>query len=162
MSVITSQDIRKMADKPIKNTFRGILRVSNITDLIENTPDEFLNNVYYGEHDINTEWKPIGDQSTISALNGAVARFNENATNKRDLKLPVTDSRGYFLNLFLGENEVTIGTDSTASNINLTARSPYFSTVNAELITMGKEPIKLLADKNTLADDITLKIDLKK
>lgn len=159
MSVITSQDIRKMADKPIKNTFRGILRVSNITDLIENTPDEFLNNVYYGEHDTTTEWKPIGDQSTVSALNGAVARFNENAKNKRNLKLPVTDSRGYFLNLFLGENEVTIGTDSTTSNINLTARSPYFSTVNAELITMGKEPIKLLANKNTLSDDITLKIE---
>jgi hypothetical protein len=152
-------EIRKMGNKPIKTTYKGILRVSNITDLIENAPDEYLSSVYYGTHDINTEWKPIGDQSTSAAFNGSIARFNEDISGKRGLKLPVTDSRGYFLNLFLGENDATIGIDSKISQLNTNSSEIYFPIVTVDTLTIGKEPLKLLKNKNVLNDNIILHIE---
>lgn len=96
---------RDVTNKPITNTYKGILRVGNNIDTIENIPDDFLHSAYYSDN-----WSGDGFNITRNFL-------DEESPNKRysikdeysNLKLPVTDSMGNFLNFALGQNSSEIG-----------------------------------------------------
>lgn len=127
--------LRNMAKKPVEDTFQGILRVSNYKELETGVADEYLNSVYYGE---STEADlRSGTQETSSAYYGSIERFvkdEDNDPNYRTLKLPVTDSRGYFLNLFLGEYDATIGIKSEIGEVNA---SKYFPIIKSNKFHVG-------------------------
>lgn len=132
------QALRNMANKPVEETFQGILRVSNYKELEDNIPDEYLNSKYYGKDDSATWNDTI--QDTIFAYYGNVNRFifdEENDKNYRNLKLPVTDSRGYFLNLFLGESSSTIGINQEIGEIDKTSTKKYFPIIKSNILKVG-------------------------
>lgn len=151
------QVLRTMASKPVEETFQGILRVSNYKELQDNTPDEYLNKKYYGIDNTAT-WKD-SIQDTIFAYYGNVNRFIKNAENDKDyrnLKLPVTDSRGYFLNLFLGEADSTIGIKQEIGEIDKTAAKKYFPIIKTNILKIGTTAFNI-ADIIS-SDDVTLNI----
>lgn len=102
---------RIMADQSIARSFKGILRVADIKDLKDGVADEFFNKEYYGA--------PTGALSSIQdkfydsayrALMGATVRYSVE-DEYRENKVPVTDSLGYYINLNLGAESSTIGSD---------------------------------------------------
>ncbi len=100
---------RVVANLPIDESYKGILRVGNNIDLQNNTPDKFLDQTYYVSSS-NYYWEGNGINSIHSFIdeNGSKARYIFRDTYSQ-LKLPVTDSMGRFLNFSLGENSVEIG-----------------------------------------------------
>lgn len=148
--------LRNMANKPVENTFQGILRVSNYKELQNNIPDNFLNSIYYGV-DNSATWKD-SEQNTHDAYYGNISRFvkgKDADKSYRNLKLPVTDSRGYFLNLFLGEADSTIGIDSAIGEINSTG-SKYFPIIKTNYLKIGTIPTEI--DDTVNADSVSLNI----
>lgn len=103
---------RNMSGKAIKNTYLGILRVGNNITL--NVNDNFLTPEYYASSD--TEWTGAGINSTHDFLSGAQLRF-VTYNDYTELKLPVTDSMGNFLNFSLGETSALIGTESISGSL---------------------------------------------
>lgn len=96
---------RNMSGKAIKNTYLGILRVGNNITL--NVNDNFLTPEYYTTN--ISEWTGNGINSTHEFLSGAQLRF-VTYNDYTNIKLPVTDSMGNFLNFSLGEESALIGT----------------------------------------------------
>lgn len=143
-------DERNVTDKPITETYKGILRVGNNIDIIEDIPDDFLHSAYFSD-----EWSGDGFNITRSFL-------DEESPNKRysikdaysNLKLPVTDSMGNFLNFALGQNSSEIGKMPSAGKI-LDCTKQFndedkktFTVVNSNnYIVMGLSPRVLEASK---------------
>ena len=100
-----------MTGKAISNTYKGILRISNNIDILNNVEDKFLNDNYYFQSD-SEEWAGNGTQSTENYLSdsSSVKRFKSD-DEYLNVKIPVTDSCGNFLNIFLGAESSTIGSD---------------------------------------------------
>lgn len=96
---------RNMSGKAIKKTYLGILRVGNNITL--NVNDNFLTPEYYTTN--KNEWTGNGINSTHEFLSGAQLRF-VTYNDYTNIKLPVTDSMGNFLNFSLGEESALIGT----------------------------------------------------
>lgn len=100
---------RSVATTPIAESYLGILRVGNNVDLINETPDNILDPTYYTNEE--------GNDLNTSGINVTHSFINSETPNARysgrdaysNLKLPVTDSVGHFLNLSLGENGAEIG-----------------------------------------------------
>ena len=104
-----NQNIRAVANSAIKNTYKGILRVGNNIDLQNNTPDKLLDSTYYVT-DSSYQWAADGINSIYSFISpdGSKARYIFRDEYSQ-LKLPVTDSMGHFLNFSLGETSTEIG-----------------------------------------------------
>ena len=102
---------RNMAGKPITSTYKGILRISNNIDITEGTKDAFLNDEYYLAKG-SDKWSGDGLQQTHSFLseNSSTRRF-KSADEYLNLKIPVTDSAGNYLNFSLGSDSSLIGSD---------------------------------------------------
>lgn len=138
---------REVGSTPIAQSFKGILRVSNIKEL-DNTPDVLLNPNYYGEYIPNSSnpiWEPEGTQSTKEALNGENKRYsygNEYTT----LKLPVTDSMGNCLNFSLGTHSSLIGNELNDGKWSLDA-TPFY-TLTADSIKIGLSAVDLESKKS--------------
>lgn len=101
---------RDMAGKAITFSYKGILRISNNVNLINNVADKFLEKTYY--FDNNSEaWTGTGENITHDFLTGD---FDKKRYISSDvyttLKLPVTDSMGNFMNFSLGSDGMLIGT----------------------------------------------------
>ena len=109
MSDIQTASERDVTLKPITETYKGILRVGNNNDSYENIPDDFLNPIYFTSS-TDTAWVGDGFNITRSFL-------DEESPNERystkdsysNLKLPVTDSMGNFLNFALGQSSSEVG-----------------------------------------------------
>lgn len=110
-------DIRNMAGKPITATYKGILRISNNKDLIDNKADNFLNDEYYFTENSGA-WFGDGVQLTHDFLSSdsAIKRFKSEDIFS-DLKVPVTDSMGNFMNFYLGVDSSLIGSNSECGMI---------------------------------------------
>ena len=104
----TYKEERDMAGKAISNTYKGILRISNNSELVKYTKDTFLSEDYYFKSD-SDEWVGGGQNLTKTFFSdSSTGRFNfEDAYT--NLKLPVTDSMGNYLNFSLGVNGTLIG-----------------------------------------------------
>lgn len=133
---------REVGSTPIAQSFKGILRVSNIKEPTT-TADVFLNPDYYGEYIPtinNLTWEPEGIQSVEDALSGKNKRYFY-GNDYTVLKLPVTDSMGNYLNFSLGTSSSLIGNDLNDGMWSLDT-TPFYS-VSADSIKIGLSGIDL-------------------
>lgn len=124
---ITKQQNRIMGEYSISKSFKGILRIANIIDLIKNEEDIFFNPAYYGKPSklLNIsggalQSQQIGWNTPSKGMDGSIDRYSNNndLIKDDDLKVgrvPMTDSMGNYLNWNIGYTGVTIGSDE---NIN--------------------------------------------
>lgn len=104
-----SSNPRSVANTPITKSYLGILRVGNNIDLSNGISDTLLDPTYYTDNTSNT-WVGTGTNSTRSFIDkeSPNARYGYRDAYS-NLKLPVTDSVGHFLNFALGIEETEIG-----------------------------------------------------
>lgn len=134
-----------MSGKAISNTYKGILRISNNIDIFNNVKDKFLNDNYYFQTN-SDEWAGNGIQLTQDFLSesSSVKRY-KSEDEYLNVKVPLTDSCGNFLNIFLGVSGSTIGSNcamgivSPATNQFNDNDNKTFSVLNAiDSIIIGR------------------------
>lgn len=129
---------RDMLNKPISSTFKGILRISNNNNLDTLSNDKFLSDEFYIEKD-SSRWFGGGINLTQNFLSDDIKtnRFSSD-DEYTNLKVPVTDSMGNYLNFSLGERGTLIGSTST---IVLEEKDAIlgFKTLKASSLEIGKE-----------------------
>ena len=123
---MAKEPTRTMGQQSISKSFKGILRISHIMELIEGENDIFtsnLNSTYYGNPDdlLNISGSAYKSdtycyQTAIKAFDGGINRYNSSNPNigNDTLKLhrvPLTDSMGNYLNWNVGSDGVTIGSE---------------------------------------------------
>ena len=118
-----------MGEMSIAKSFKGILRISHILELIKNEQDVFCNPSYYGRPTklMNIsggtyETDEIGFRMASKGMDGSITRYGESNAliAGDDLKVgrvPMTDSMGNYLNWNIGYNGVTIGSDENINSI---------------------------------------------
>lgn len=115
----TKLENRIMGEYSIAKSYKGILRIAHIIDLIQGEPDTFLNPTYYGtpsaKVNINLTSQNSKQKGTPTAEHslkgdGSVKRYisDDPLKNKR---VPMTDSMGNYLNWNVGIQGVTIGSN---------------------------------------------------
>lgn len=138
---------RIVGDQPIAKSFKGILRVSNVKEPT-NSPDVFLHKDYYGEYKSNEKmplWEPVGDQNMEPVLTGENERYVI-GDRYTELRIPVTDSIGNYMNFSLGSAGSLIGSNSSTGNWTLNGVPFYI--LDSETINIGLEPIKSINEKS--------------
>lgn len=126
---------RIMGEQSIANSFRGILRIGHISPLLYDKNGDIKSDKLYtitkeGKLTVNnsngyyiTQKERGNDGSKLlnlssvqntatNALSGNLNRYNESNTSIESIRInqvPLTDSLGNFLNWFVGESKVTIG-----------------------------------------------------
>lgn len=111
-----------MGEYSIAKSYKGILRIAHIVDLIQGVNDQFLNPAYYGSPkfrlDISGKSNPskqTGVQSAIHALKGqsqvGISRYDFPEDELKNRRVPMTDSMGNYLNWNVGHDGVTIGSN---------------------------------------------------
>lgn len=112
----TSIEERKVTDKPIKDSYKGILRIAPFFDISDIKDDNYKNeNLYcYDECNVLSSYK--SQVSAYPALIGNTVRYNFPDDELKHCKLPVTDSVGNYLNWNVGLNGVTIGSQYSHDN----------------------------------------------
>lgn len=148
-------ELRDMSGKAITETYKGILRVSNNKNLINNVDDVFLSKSYYFSTEENEAktFEGNGIQATTPFLDSALdyKRFQSDDLYK-NFKLPVTDSMGNFLNIALGCGSSLIGTypeageiisgknfDESSSISVLTSEHPVYIGLSKKDLKLSKE-----------------------
>ena len=130
----TTIEERKVTDKQIKDSYKGILRIAPFFDVSDIKDDNYKNkNLYcYDECDILSSHK--SQVSAYHALIGNSVRYNFPDDELKHCRLPVTDSVGNYLNWNVGLNGVTIGSQESND-----IQSEFFQTEN---ICVGLEKNK--------------------
>ena len=108
----TNPEERNMAGKFIEQTYKGILRVANNIDLTEGEDDEFLSPTYYAND--NTSYHRGLNEVRQFLVEGDENKRFSSTYSYTNLKLPVTDSMGNYLNFSLGVNGSLIGSTKTS------------------------------------------------
>ena len=110
-------DYRVMGDYSISKSYKGILRIAHIMETVGTEKDYFLNPTYYGAPtslmDISgsdESSKIYGFPNASVGFEGKVKRYLSDKEYK-DMKLPMTDSMGNYLNWNIGVDGTTIGSD---------------------------------------------------
>ena len=113
-----------MGDYSIAKSYKGILRIGPILDLVRDKDDELFNSTYYGRPRalvdlskglVNADEK--GFRNPHDGLSGQISRYVniDEEGNIRDelrhLRVPMTDSMGNFLNWHIGLDGITIGSN---------------------------------------------------
>lgn len=123
---------RVMGDYSIAKSFKGILRIGHILDLMKDQKDEYFNPTYYGRPNflLNIsggayESNQNGYPNPIKGMDGTISRYagnSEEADDLKDRRVPMTDSMGNYLNWNIGLDGVTIGNneDINGHEIDLT------------------------------------------
>lgn len=169
---------REMADQPIARSFQGILRITGIYEKQDSQEDEFFNPFYYGKPEGYTS-DQLSYPDSINAKSffegsGNSSRYSFKDDKYRDKKLPVTDSIGNYLNLNVGEDSTTIGSDeenngNDASTVTFTqvlspgkfTQEKIFSVLNANRVVVGREERVNPTEKNIKSNVVggTVNID---
>lgn len=161
---------RVMVDQAISNSFKGILRISNVKDLETyydgptktQIKDEFLVDTYYGDYKPTIDydgnlvtWSPEGLQTTVEALTGDNARYvtDSEFTN---LKIPVTDSLGHLLNFSLGAESASIGMNATLIDFTFDNTGITFPVLECDLVKAGLTERVIEQDKKAETGYITI------
>lgn len=100
-----------MAEQSIAKSFRGILRIANVKECTDKDDDVFFNPIYYGTPTKGTASESTGYDTAYNGLSGSLIRYSFPDDKYRHAMLPVTDSLGNYLNINLGPDGVTIGSD---------------------------------------------------
>lgn len=124
MAVQTKRQNRIMGEYSIAKSYKGILRIAHIVDLIQGVNDQFLNPAYYGSPKFRLDIsgksnssKQTGVQSAIHALKGqsqvGISRYDFPEDELKNRRVPMTDSMGNYLNWNVGHDGVTIGSNDS-------------------------------------------------
>lgn len=161
---------REMGDKPIAQTFQGILRVAGLQELDPATEDVFLDSKYYGNLVGGISSQAFYYDSASIALSGGLERYKSDDPYKAN-KVPVTDSLGYYLNINFGSESTTIGKDEGNNGNNADKTTFYqifspnevqqdvvFPVFETKDVVIGLEPIKESEYKSVIKTG-TLEID---
>lgn len=100
-----------MADQSIAKSFRGILRIANITETVEQSKEMFLNPDYFGTPKGGVSDENKGYNTAYPALSGALERYAYPDDPYKTNKVPITDSLGNYLNINVSADSVTFGSD---------------------------------------------------
>lgn len=120
-------DYRIMGEYSIAKSYKGILRIAHILDLVQNEDDTYFNTTYYGTP--NTlmnisggayESSEMGYATPIDGMNGNISRYSSSnpkieGDDLRIQRVPMTDSMGNYLNWNIGVEGTTIGSDENIS-----------------------------------------------
>lgn len=178
---------RTMGEYSIAKSFKGILRISHIMELIDGEPDYFLSPTYYGtpKRLMNISGgtyasKEVGYQTAIKAMQkgGGIERYEENniRIGNDPLKLnrvPMTDSMGNYLNWNIGLDGITIGSneDINGNELSITSFKQFqgekdfivyqekiFPVVQTRDLTVGLEN-KMISSNKKGINNCTLSIE---
>lgn len=143
---IQKLDNRIMGEYSISKSFKGILRIAHILEMVNNEEDKLFNSTYYGipKSLMNIsggayEAEEIGYNTPIDGMTGSIARYTSANTKVGEdellnYRVPMTDSMGNFLNWNIGLDGVTIGSNedinSTAINIEPFKQNDYYPLYN--------------------------------
>lgn len=151
---------RIMGEQSISKSYKGILRISHIMELIDGEPDDFLNPKYYGNPDklLNISGGSYSSESfcyqtPITGMSNNMRRYNSsNIRIDNDIlklnRLPLTDSMGNYLNWNIGTNGVTIGSDDNINGVH------NFPILESKEIVIGLENKILPNNKKGVTDSL--------
>ena len=126
-------ETRIMAEKSIAKSYKGILRIAHILDLVRDEKDVLFNPTYYSKPKAlmnisggTFESPEVGFHNPIKGMDGSIARYSSEAKDEDELltnRVPMTDSMGNFLNWNLGLDGVTIGTNEEINSSSIKLES---------------------------------------
>lgn len=102
---------RVMAEQSIAKTFKGILRVANVQEATNQDEDVYFNPIYYGTPTKGIASESTGYDSAYNVLSGSLLRYTFPGDDYKNAKAPVTDSLGNYMNINVGADSVTFGSD---------------------------------------------------
>ena len=122
---------RVMGDYSIAKSFKGILRIAHILELVKTEQDFYKNPTYYGRPGKlmnisggSYESNEIGYPNPSKGMDGTITRYS--STNEligdddlRVNRVPMTDSMGNYLNWNIGFTGVTIGSDDDINSTSI-------------------------------------------
>lgn len=121
-----------MGEKSIAKSFKGILRISHILDLVKGEDDELFNPTYYGRPKSliniagnNYQSMEKGFHNPKAGMDGTISRYvhTDETTGQDELldkRIPLCDSMGNYLNWNVGLNGVTIGSNEDINSNSIT------------------------------------------
>lgn len=104
-------EYRVMAEQSIAKTFKGILRVANVQEATDKDEDVYFNPIYYGTPTKGIASESTGYDSAYNVLSGSLLRYTFPGDDYKNAKAPVTDSLGNYMNINVGADSVTFGSD---------------------------------------------------
>lgn len=140
---------RIMCNQSIANSFKGILRLSPITDGDKN--DEFLEPQYYTNFSDEISKLNFADGSYNGTEKGLFGELNRYSGDDKfyNGKLPVTDSVGNYMNMNLGIDGTVFGSKEDRKNNN-DFKNGCFPVIESNSIVIGLEKIKQNRSKETV------------
>lgn len=149
---------RDTQNKNISDSFRGILRITNVSDVtnIGDDFDTFSNNKLYAtnENNLNPQLHN-GFIQTFEVLNGKSKRY-------QDGKIPVTDSMGNFLYWNIGKEGISIGSkvfETTGQTILSTTDSIISNFLFAKSIFIKNDSYNLLFEPSDFSNNTIIGIE---
>ena len=140
-------EYRVMGDYSISKSYKGILRIAHIMETVGTEKDYFLNPTYYGAPtslmDISgngEESKVYGFPNASVGFEGKVKRYISDKEYK-NMKLPMTDSMGNYLNWNIGIEDTTIGSDEQNNGYSIFRDRVLQDDYNEEIIQPKVFPI---------------------
>lgn len=178
---------RIMGEYSIAKSYKGILRIAHIMELVDDEPDYFLSPTYYGNPKqlLNISGgtyaaKEYGYQTAIKGMQkgGGLERYDtRNGRIGNDPlrlhRVPMTDSMGNYLNWNVGTDGVTIGSneDINGNEFSITKFKQFqgekdfivyqekiFPILQSRDLTVGMENMMVASNKKGI-NDTTLSIE---
>lgn len=175
---------RTMGEYSISKSYKGILRISHIMELVDTESDDFLNPTYFGNPSelMNISGgtyksKEYGYQTAIKGMQpgGGIQRYESSnpriSVDKLKLnRVPMTDSMGNYMNWNVGLDGVTIGSneDINGNDYSISSfkqwqntksstvyQSTIFPVLETQELTVGLENKILRSNKKAVNKSIT-------
>lgn len=160
-----------MALQSISKSFKGILRIANVQEATIKEEDYFFNPIYYGIPTKGIANESTGYNSAYNALTGSLIRYSFPDDPYKHSKVPITDSLGNYMNINIGADSITIGSDelnngNNADRVTFTqlldnksfTQDKIFPVVQAPKLIIGLKERVLPEAKNSINDG-TITID---
>lgn len=131
MSEIQKQENRIMGEYSIAKSFKGILRIAHILELVKNEKDIYKNPTYYGRpgklmNISGGTYKSdeTGYSNPSKGLDGTITRYSDanseiTGDDLRVQRVPMTDSMGNYMNWNIGFDGVTIGSNEDINSTSI-------------------------------------------
>lgn len=128
----TEENYRDVQDTKISESYKGILRITNVSDVTP-SDDTYNNTNLYSLDEVDTNPYLInGFIYSTPVLNGKSKRYRSDDEVKSN-RIPVTDSFGNYLNWNINKQGLTIGSDIFDSKESLVLETKTIESKSAEL-----------------------------
>lgn len=128
----TEENYRDVQDTKISESYKGILRITNVSDVAP-SDDTYNNTNLYSLDEIDTNPYLInGFIYSTPVLNGKSKRYRSDDELKSN-RIPVTDSFGNYINWNINKQGLTIGSDIFDSKESLVLETKTITSKSAEL-----------------------------